>query len=63
MVTKDKLVSIMRASGLTEADMNRFHTEFEKSAPAEHQEFLEFLRIPADEIRTIREQSRKGAAG
>jgi len=43
--------------------MNRFHTEFEKSAPAEHQEFLEFLRIPADEIRTIREQSRKGAAG
>jgi hypothetical protein len=63
MLTKDKLVSIMRASGLTEADMHRFHVEFEKSAPAEHQEFLEFLHIPADEVRTIREQSRKGASG
>ncbi|MBI4876835.1 MAG: MerR family transcriptional regulator [Acidobacteria bacterium] len=63
MITKDKLVSIMRAAGLTEEDMNRFHVEFEKSAPAEHQEFLEFLRIPAEEIATIRQESRKGAAG
>lgn len=58
VITKDKLVSIMRASGLTEADMDRFHTEFERTAPEEHQEFLEFLHIPADEIRTIRESSR-----
>lgn len=59
MVTKDKLVSIMRAAGLTEDDMNRFHVEFEKSAPAEHQEFLEFLHIPAGEIAMIRQESRK----
>ena len=61
VITKDKLVSIMRASGLTEDDMNRFHTEFERNAPEEHQEFLEFLHIPADEIKTIREWSRGGA--
>jgi DNA-binding transcriptional MerR regulator len=60
VVTKDKLVSIMRASGLSEDDMNRFHVEFERSAPEEHQEFLEFLHIPKDEIRFIREQSRAG---
>jgi hypothetical protein len=48
----------MRAAGLTEEDMQKFHQEFEKSAPAEHQEFLEFLRIPADEIVQIRERSR-----
>ncbi|MGD0616911.1 MAG: MerR family transcriptional regulator, partial [Bryobacteraceae bacterium] len=59
VVTKDKLVSIMRAAGLTETDMHRFHVEFEKSAPQEHQEFLEFLHIPADEVKTIREFSRK----
>ncbi len=58
VITKDKMVSIMRASGLTEDDMSRFHAEFERSAPEEHQEFLEFLHIPAEEIRTIRERSR-----
>jgi hypothetical protein len=58
MLTKDKLVSIMRAAGLTEEDMRKFHQEFEKAAPEEHQEFLEFLHIPADEIAKIREHSR-----
>ena len=60
MITKDKLVSIMRASGLSEDDMQRFHVEFERNAPEEHQEFLEFLHIPAEEVRTIREWSRGG---
>jgi DNA-binding transcriptional MerR regulator len=60
-MTKDKWVQIMKASGFTEADMHRWHTEFEKSAPSDHQEFLEYLHIPADEIRSIREWSR-GAA-
>jgi len=61
MITQDKWVEIMRAAGLTEADMHRWHTEFEKAAPAEHQEFLEFLQIPKDEITKIRDFSRKGA--
>jgi len=60
MLTKDKLVSIMRAAGLTDEDMNKFHVEFERSAPSEHQEFLEFLKIPAEEIGEIRGWSRKG---
>lgn len=59
MVTKDKLVGIMRAAGLTEEDMSRFHKEFERSAPAEHQEFLEFLHIGEEEIREIRRKSRE----
>ena len=54
MVTKEKWTSIMRAAGFTEEDMRRWHKEFEKSAPAEHQEFLEFLHIPAAEIKSIR---------
>ena len=60
MITKEKWVSIMKASGLTEADMHRWHAEFEKAAPEEHQEFLEFLHIPAAEIRTIRDWSARG---
>jgi DNA-binding transcriptional MerR regulator len=60
MNTKEKWVSVMKAAGFTEADMHRWHTAFEKSAPEEHQEFLEFLHIPKEEIATIREWSRKG---
>jgi DNA-binding transcriptional MerR regulator len=58
MVTKEKWVEIMRAAGFNEEDMRRWHTEFEKSAPQEHQEFLEFLHIPAGEVQSIRERSR-----
>jgi hypothetical protein len=59
MVTKEKWVAVMRGAGFTEDDMRRWHAEFEKSAPQEHQEFLEFLHIPAQEVQQIREWSRK----
>ncbi|HSK09590.1 MAG TPA: MerR family transcriptional regulator, partial [Vicinamibacterales bacterium] len=59
MMTKDRWVAIMRAAGLSEDDMQRWHLEFEKAAPEEHQEFLEFLHISAEEIAQIREWSRK----
>ena len=58
MITKEKWVSIMRSAGFKEVDMDRWHQEFEKAAPAEHQEFLEFLHIPAAEIAKIRARSR-----
>jgi DNA-binding transcriptional MerR regulator len=58
MITKDKWVAVMRAAGFTEDDMHRWHKEFEKAAPAEHQEFLEFLHVPADEVARIREWSK-----
>ena len=60
MNTKEKWVSIMKAAGFGEAGMHRWHVEFERSAPDEHQEFLEFLHIPKEEIASIREWSRKG---
>ena len=60
MITKDKWVSIMRSCGFSDDQMHRWHEEFERSAPQEHQEFLEFLHISAGEIGTIREKSRTG---
>ena len=62
MITKDKWVAIMKASGFSDADMHRWHAECEKAAPAEHEEFLAFLHIPAAEIAKIREWSRKHPA-
>ena len=57
MVTKQKWVEIMRAAGFSENQMHRWHREFEKTAPTEHQEFLEFLHIPPGEVKQIREWS------
>ena len=61
MITKQKWVSIMQGCGFSSEQMHRWHAEFERSAPEEHKEFLEFLHIPAEEIKTIREKSRIGA--
>jgi MerR family transcriptional regulator, thiopeptide resistance regulator len=58
MVTKEKWVAVMQSAGFTEDDMHRWHAEFEKSAPGEHQEFLEFLHIPPAEIERIRASSK-----
>lgn len=58
-MTKDKWVSIMQAAGFSEDDMRRWHREFEKAAPDDHNEFLAYLHIPAAEIKSIREWSRK----
>ena len=58
MVTKEKWVAVMQSAGFTEDDMHRWHAEFEKLAPGEHQEFLEFLHIPPAEIERIRGWSR-----
>jgi DNA-binding transcriptional MerR regulator len=63
MITKEKWVAIMEGAGLSHEQMERWHVEFERSAPGEHQEFLEFLHIPAEEIQRIREWSRKGRTG
>jgi DNA-binding transcriptional MerR regulator len=60
MITKQKWISIMKACGFSSEQMHRWHSEFERSAPEEHQEFLEFLRISPDEVKIIREQSRTG---
>ncbi len=58
-MTKDKWVSIMKAAGFSEDNMRRWHREFEKAAPEDHNEFLAYLHIPAAEIKSIREWSRK----
>ena len=61
MVTKEKWTQIMHSAGFTADDMHRWHAEFERAAPDEHQEFQEFLHIPAQEIGAIRAWSKKEA--
>ena len=54
VMTKENWVSILAATGMDEADMRRWHVEFEKAASEAHQDFLESLGIPEKEIRLIR---------
>lgn len=61
LVTKEDWVSLLAGSGFSQEDRNRFHAEFERSAPEEHQRFLEFLSLSADEIRLIRASGRDAA--
>ena len=60
-MNKEKWVTIMRAAGFADDDMRRWHKEFERSAPEDHREFLEYLKIPAAEIDRIRTWSRESA--
>lgn len=54
MVTKQRWVEIMRASGFDDNDMKAWHKNFEKMEPTEHQKFLESLGINDNEIAQIR---------
>jgi MerR family transcriptional regulator, thiopeptide resistance regulator len=59
-MTKQKWTSIMQAAGFSDEQMWRWHAEFERSAPDDHQKFLEYLHIAPEEIGRIRERSSKG---
>jgi len=58
-MTKEKWVSILHAAGFSEDDMRRWHKQFELQAPEEHQQFLQYLQIPTEEICTIRAWSKE----
>ncbi len=59
VLTKEQWINYLRKAGLDEAGMERWHREFETSSPEAHQDFLESLGLPADEIRLIRERYQK----
>lgn len=54
---RDKWIALLRASGMSEADMMQWHIQFEHLFPDDHQAFLDSLGIPAEEITQIREAS------
>lgn len=57
-MTKDEWVELFRAIGMDDEGMHHWHREFESRYPAKHQVFLEWLQLPEDEIKGIREHSR-----
>ncbi len=57
-VDKAQWVAMLRAAGLDEAGMARWHRTFERTAPEAHQAFMESLGIAAEAIGAIRAASR-----
>ncbi|WGZ96128.1 MAG: hypothetical protein QJT81_09205 [Candidatus Thiothrix putei] len=57
-MTKTQWVELFRETGLDEATMRQWHRLFEQRHPAQHQAFLEWLQIPAEEVAQIRQHSR-----
>lgn len=56
---KQGWIAILRASGMDEADMHRWHVEFERLAPHAHHGFLVSLGIEPAEVARIRASSRE----
>ncbi len=57
-MSKQRWVEMLRAAGLDEAGMRKWHSEFEQRSPEAHQDFLESLGIDEVEIALIRQHSR-----
>ena len=55
---KQRWVAVLRAAGLDDAAMCQWHRAFERMSPEAHQDFLESLGIPPDEISEIRTWSK-----
>jgi len=60
-IDKEGWVSILRAAGMNDADMERWHVEFERQSPEAHQDFLESLGLDHSEIDRIRDWSRSSS--
>jgi DNA-binding transcriptional MerR regulator len=55
---KARWVAVLRATGLDDAALHRWHVEFERMAPQAHEDFLESLGLPRAEVVRIRRWSR-----
>lgn len=58
-VNKRMWVEMLRAAGMDDEAMDRWHAEFEHRAPEAHHAFLLSLGIPEKEVRLIRQWSGK----
>lgn len=57
--SKARWVSLLKAAGFSESDMDDWHRSFEAEAPDGHQRFLAALGMPPQEVQRIRSWSRR----
>lgn len=57
VINKDTWVALLHSVGIDEITSRRWHMEFERLSPEEHQDFLESLGLPPEKIEEIRKWS------
>ncbi|WP_395404341.1 hypothetical protein ACHMW6_35450 [Pseudoduganella sp. UC29_106] len=58
-MTKERWTAMLRAAGLDDDAMARWHALFEHQSPQAHEDFLRSLNLPAGEIERIRGWARE----
>ena len=59
-MSREQWIEVFEANGLDEAMMQRWHGEFERRYPAQHQAFLEWIGFPADAATRVRQSAPRG---
>ena len=63
VMTEERWVSILHASGYSREDMRNWHIQFERGNPEKHLAFLRSLQIDEEGIRQIRGWAREECSG
>jgi hypothetical protein len=58
---KERWIKLMKEAGFTDAEMLRWHSDFERQAPDAHRQFLEGIGLSPTEIAAIRLWSRSNS--
>lgn len=59
-MTQKQWMEVFQAIGLDEATMHKWHCEFERRYPAQHQSFLEWIGLSTEDTLSVRKFSRIG---
>lgn len=56
-MTREQWVEVFQATGLDEATMRKWHCEFERRYPNQHQSFLEWIGLSTNDVISVRKRS------
>ncbi|MBI5329943.1 MAG: hypothetical protein HZB71_04955 [Betaproteobacteria bacterium] len=56
-MTREQWIELFQAIGLNEATMQKWHCEFERRYPTQHQSFLQWIGLSAEDILNVRKFS------
>jgi hypothetical protein len=59
-MNREQWIDLFRTIGLDEAAMHQWHREFEHRYPVQHQSFLEWIALSAEDILNVRKFSLAG---
>jgi hypothetical protein len=59
-MNREQWIELFQAAGLDDAMMRRWHCEFERRYPVQHQSFLEWIDLSAEDILKVRKLSQVG---